>query len=334
MNRYLISIAVIAAVFLSACDSSTSESAQMEAAIAVALENAAQDPVRPEPPLGLPAGGPPNGAPPPGALPPPGGGRPLIEPSSIETYKAVGDSELSAHLFNPEGHTTDDSRAVLIFMHGGGMRGGSPQQGYDLAARLIPEGISVVSIQYRLLDTPDRTLDEIISDAKSSVRWLRENASDLGYDPDRIVISGHSAGAYLALTTGVIDKFDESSENLDISSIPNQMILWSVPVSRSDNPENSMVPEGYSIDDFIPANYIADSMPPALFLHGNADTTVAFEPAMAFHQQYGEAGNQTKFHLIDGADHFFRRPEHRAQVFNLISDYLVSIDYASVQHSD
>ncbi len=311
MTRYLISIAVVVAVFLSACDSLAPENAEMDAAIEIALENAAQAPVRPPPP--------------------PGDGRSLIEPSSIQSYKTVGDSELSAHIFTPDGHSTSDKIAALIFMHGGGLRQGSPQQGYDLAARLIPEGIAVVSIAYRLLDTPDRTLDEIISDAKSSVRWLRENASDLGIDPDRIVMSGHSAGAYLALTTGVIDEFDEITENLEVSSVPNHMILWSVPVSRTDNSENSMVPEGYSMDDFVPANYVAADMPPALFIHGNADTTVAFEPAMAFHQQYGEAGNQTKFHLISGADHFFRRPEHRSQVFTLISNYLVSLGYASIE---
>ena len=81
--------------------------------------------------------------------------------------------------------------------------------------------------------------------------------------------------------------------------------------------------------DFVPANYPLDSLPPALFIHGDADTTVAYEPAMEFEAIYAEAGNDSEFHLIPGADHFFREPMQRAQVHEFFSGYLAQIGYSN-----
>lgn len=256
------------------------------------------------------------------AAPPQSGPVSGTGPDLITPYKRIGDLELGAHLFYPEGHTIDDEVAVLVFMHGGALRRGSPAQGYELAELFTPKGIAVAAIQYRLLDSNAETLDQLIADAKSSVRWLRTNADALGIDPHRVVMSGHSAGAYLALTTSVIDKFDEPFENLQISSVPDAMILWSVPVVRTDDPEHSMVPEGFTMADFTPANYSLEASPPALFIHGNADATVAYEPAMEFESKYSDAGNESEFRIVEGADHFFRNPEHRRQLFELFDNYL------------
>ena len=43
-------------------------------------------------------------------------------------YKTVGDTNLSLHVFNPEGHKPADSRPAAVFFFGGGWNGGSPNQ--------------------------------------------------------------------------------------------------------------------------------------------------------------------------------------------------------------
>ena len=349
-------VSAFLALGLSAC-SDSGDSDEMQAVIDRALESAATQEVQPEQaveqPLGPPgAGGPPPGAGgPPGALPamggpgvgggPPGGGGPApqepatdITPNLIATYKTIGDLELQAHIFNAQGPSTENNRsedksASLVFLHGGALRRGSPTQGYEFAEQFTPLGVAVVAVQYRLLDTNAETLDQILADAKSAIRWLRQNSEDLGIDPDRIVLAGHSAGAYLTLTTGVVPAFDEASEDADVSSMPNALIPWSAIVTRNDDPENSIVPEGLQMADFSAASYLRAGLPPARFIHGDSDPIASPEIAMNFEEQYRAAGNEASFHMVEGADHFFRPPEHRAELMAVMADFLNELGYTN-----
>ena len=329
MNRSvaLIVFTALFVIFLTACERS-SESTEADAASETALTNETQD-------QGAEFLGP-NGAP--GVDgPPPGAGAPPPEdpvsdsvPDQIATYKSIDGIDLKAHIFNAKGPSASEKSAVLVFIHGGGLRHGSPTQGYDLADRFSPEGVAVVAVQYRLLDDNAETLDQLMADGKSAVRWLRENSDDLGIDPDRIVMAGHSAGAFLALTTGVVPTFDEASENGEISSIPNALIPWSSYIIQRDDPENSMVPEGMLFEDFSPASYFRAGLPPALFIHGDSDPMAPYEVAMNFEERYRAAGNESSFHLIEGADHFFRPVEHRDQVMALINEFLDDLGYSKI----
>lgn len=323
--RYL--LAVVATLLVTACDTDSGKEEVALAAPAPVSDQSQQRPAGAPPEPGA-MGGP--GAPLGNRAPPPQEPESDSVPDLITTYKRVGETELSAHIFYPEGHSLDDETPVLLFMHGGGLRRGSPSQGYAFADRFTPEGVAVVSVQYRLLDDTGTKLNHIIADAKSAVRWLREHANELGMDPQRIAMFGHSAGAFLVLSTGVLPILDEASENSDVSSVPNALIPWSSVTTRRDDPENSMVPAGMTMQDMSPATYVRGGLPAALFIHGSEDPIASPEAAVAFEQAYRAAGNQSSFEMIEGADHFFATPDHKAQVMDLVSDYLTSLGYSSM----
>lgn len=328
----LIGFAAVSAIFLAACESS--DTAGSDAAFEAALESANQELLADSLPGGdgnFPMGAPPGMGPPPGAPggPPPQGNAASVEPDQIRVYKEIEGISLQAHIFNAEGANDAGGSAALVFLHGGGLRRGSPAQGYEFAERFTPEGVSVVSIQYRLLGTSAETLDQLVADGKSAIRWLRENSDELGIDPNRIAMMGHSAGASLTLTTAVVPAFDEPSENTDISSIPNAMIPWSATITRRDDPENSILAEGIAMDDLSPASYVRAGLPTALFIHGDADPIASPEAAVEFEARYRAAGNESSFLMIEGADHFFRPAEHRDQLMVAISDFLAELGYSN-----
>ncbi|MGD2045552.1 MAG: alpha/beta hydrolase domain-containing protein [Gemmatimonadota bacterium] len=105
-------------------------------------------------------------------------------------------------LFMPEGA---DDVPVVVFFHGGELRYGSKASGESLAARIVPEGIGVVSANYRLwptVDPPNNT-----QDAAAAVAWVIEHIDEYGGDPSNVYVSGHSAGAYLVALMGVDDSY-------------------------------------------------------------------------------------------------------------------------------
>ena len=85
---------------------------------------------------------------------------------------------------------------VLIFIHGGYWYFNSKDPRRFPAREFIPRGIAWVPINYRLV--PTVTMTEVVADVRNAVRWLYEHGADYGCDPERIYVSGNSAGGHLA----------------------------------------------------------------------------------------------------------------------------------------
>lgn len=92
--------------------------------------------------------------------------------------------------------TASGPRPVIVFFYGGSWNSGS-RSGYAFVGRaLAARGFVTVIPDYRLV--PEVVYPGFVLDGASAVRWVREHVRDYGGDPDRIVLAGHSAGAYIA----------------------------------------------------------------------------------------------------------------------------------------
>ncbi|MBO9658848.1 MAG: alpha/beta hydrolase, partial [Chitinophagaceae bacterium] len=144
----------------------------------------------------------------------------------IETYKQIGDTHLDLHIFEPAEKKTN--RPAIIFFHGGGWSEGMPDWFFSSCEAYAKKGWVAVAVEYRLRNRHGSLPPAAIEDGKSAIRYLRNNASRLNIDTSRIVASGNSAGANLALATAVIDTLDKLSEDLGVSSRPDAVMLNSV----------------------------------------------------------------------------------------------------------
>jgi arylformamidase len=97
---------------------------------------------------------------------------------------------------------------VLLFLHGGGFREGDPALYGFLAAPFLERGIAFASVGYRLI--PDAYLPATVQDAEDALAWCGAHLAEYGVDPDRIVLSGHSAGgiltAHLSVRQGWLER--------------------------------------------------------------------------------------------------------------------------------
>ncbi len=85
---------------------------------------------------------------------------------------------------------------VFIFWHGGGFTHGHKEWCGFMAPALLAVPAIFISANYRLL--PHVGSEELMDDARATVRWVLENISHYGGNPNRVVIGGHSAGAVIA----------------------------------------------------------------------------------------------------------------------------------------
>ncbi|WP_055444466.1 alpha/beta hydrolase [Lacinutrix himadriensis] len=246
-------------------------------------------------------------------------------PDSTLTYKTTEEGNLKMDIFKPSDYKTSDKRPVIIFFFGGGWVAGHPKQFYQQARYFSDRGYLAISAEYRVRGRHKTTPFECVTDGKSAIRWLREHADELGIDPNKIIASGASAGGHVAACTGVIKDFEEVGENLDISSIPNAMILF--------NPVIDTTEKGYGMEkvgesrktEISPCDHVISGIPPTLIFHGTGDKTVPFENVERFTKLTKETGNTCELIPFEGKGHgyfngsFFRK-KRTDVIFNITMD--------------
>ncbi|MFZ9628428.1 MAG: alpha/beta hydrolase [Ilumatobacteraceae bacterium] len=98
-------------------------------------------------------------------------------------------------VYEPAGRTRPTG--ALLWIHGGGLVMGSPEQYHDVCSRFAAEvGIVVASVDYRL--APEHPFPAGLDDCMAALRWLHDDADRLGIDVTRVAVGGDSAGGGLA----------------------------------------------------------------------------------------------------------------------------------------
>lgn len=130
-----------------------------------------------------------------------------VELRSDVVYKSVGDTELQLDLYRPV--KNPGNLPVLVWYHGGGYRKGGREDFQqidffrDFFLNLVAEGRVAVAVPGFRNASPDTDMAAIAGDARDAVRWLIRNHRELGIDPTRIGLTGHSSGGHLAMLAGL-----------------------------------------------------------------------------------------------------------------------------------
>ena len=111
---------------------------------------------------------------------------------------------------------------IHIFFHGGYWHSFTSRDFAFVAEGLVRNGITAVLVNYALC--PSVNIDEIVRQSRAAVAWTYRNAEDFGGNPDRISVSGHSAGGHL---TGMLMSTDWGNNY----GLPPNLIKGFLPVS-------------------------------------------------------------------------------------------------------
>ncbi len=263
---------------------------------------------------------------------------PLIDGAKEITYKNVDGIKLNLWVFKPENHKLTDNAPAIVFFFGGGFTHGSPAQFVKHCEYLSARGMVAIVADYRVTSRHDIAWKDCVSDAKSAIRWVRENASELGVDGNRIAAGGGSSGGCLATACATLPKFDEENENKSISSIPSALVLFNPamlgPIDDSETEKNKEREKKYGTKpvNMRPYHNVVGDLPPTIIFHGTDDKGVAFTDVELFTKRMHEFGNKCTLVGYKGELHgFFNYGNKSNALFvdtvHKMDEFLVSLGY-------
>ncbi|WP_329253227.1 alpha/beta hydrolase [Streptomyces sp. NBC_01478] len=228
---------------------------------------------------------------------------------------------------------------VIYQTHGGGMVAGS-HRGTELSGELDRAqelDLAVVCVDYRL--APEHPDPDPVEDCYAGLTWLARNAEDLGLDPDRIVLSGNSAGGALAAGLALLARdrqgprplgqllqfpmLDDRCETFSHTQMEH-VGLWDGASNRVG--WTALLGERRGTDDV--SCYAAPArardlsgLPPAFIEVGSVEALR--DEGVAYADRIWRVGGQAELHVWSGAFHSFdewvpraviSRAAHRARV--------------------
>jgi acetyl esterase/lipase len=266
-----------------------------------------------------------------------------LEPEVLRDveYATVDGHKLLLDLYRPPVEEANDQtqirsgRAIpcVVFVHGGGWKGGDKKSAKQNAAWLVDHGFAVVSINYRLTDIAQWPAQ--INDCYEAVRWVRRNSQKYGIDPDRIGVFGTSAGAHLGALMGTRSFPGHES----VSSRVHAVCDWFGPSDLMTMPPNN-IGNGRTAEDVAQSNgakllgatvrdvprlaadasaidHVSGDAAAFLIMHGDQDTAVPVSQSTLLHQRLVASGAVSELHVVKGGKHggtLFRTDDVRQRV--------------------
>ena len=208
--------------------------------------------------------------------------------------------------------STAAKRPGVLVIHGGGWTGGTKEsQVQPICLRYLEKGFVVVNVEYRLAKAA--IAPAAVQDALKAAEWFRKNAKRYRVDPNKIVVTGGSAGGHLSLMVGMTPKEAKLGKPAKVAAVVNFYGITDVN-DQLQGPNKrtyavTWVPEMKGREAqakrVSPMTYVRKDLPPVLTLHGDADKTVPHQHGVMLTKALTEAGAQAELITVPQGKHGF-----------------------------
>jgi acetyl esterase/lipase len=213
----------------------------------------------------------------------------------------------------PRWNWRPDAPAVLVF-HGGSWKYGTRDDMEDrVCRRYLDAGFVVGNVEYRRgVKAP-----AAVEDALRAAAWFAKAAPQYGADPGKLVVTGESAGAHLALMVGLLGPDSALGYGARVAAIVNFYGIADLALMLQNGPSADFVrewlPEGPErermAERMSPIHRLKPGSPPILTIHGTGDDTVPFDQSRRLTDAVLQAGGTAVLVRLPGARHGFSTPE-------------------------
>lgn len=243
-------------------------------------------------------------------------------------------------------HNAKAAVPTVIYIHGGGWVFGDKAGAVLETLPYLEMGWAAVNVEYRMASTSKAPA--AVEDCRCALRWIVRNAKDYHIDPTRLVVTGHSAGGHLSLTTGMLKESDGFDANcpgdkgetqpkvaaivnwygitdvVDLLAGPNSKtyaIAWLGSATNKDEIARRV----------SPLTYVRRDNPPIITIHGDADDVVPYSHAVRLQQALDKAGVPNQLFTVKGGGHGQFSDEENRKAYAAIFQFLAKLNLGPVK---
>ena len=248
------------------------------------------------------------------------------------TYLKANNMELKVDVYLPR--KAEGPAPTFIYYHGGGWVGGSKEANILRLLPYLEQGWAAVNVQYRLGQVS--LAPAAVEDSLCALRWVARNAEEYGFDTDRLVVSGNSAGGHLALTSGMLPSDTDlalqcpDTESPSVAAIVNWYGITDVVDLLDGANEKAYAvrwmgsqPNRREIADRVsPMKYVRADLPPIITIHGNADPTVPYAHAVQLHEALDQVEIRNQLITVPNGRHGGFPAEEMLRIYDGVFKFL------------
>lgn len=248
---------------------------------------------------------------------------PSVDRTDGVVYAQRNGTNLTLDVLRP---SHPNGRGVALMVSGGWKSKRAGETPVWLMAPLLRRGYTIFAVCH--VSQPKSTVMEIIEDMHRGIRFVRHHAKEYGVDPNRLGVTGGSAGGHLSLmlaTRGGPGAAD-ATDPVDRESSAVQAVAIFYPVTdllnlgtstenpgdggppksfvRAFGPDSTNMPVWKMIGHASsPIYHITTNLPPTLIYHGDADTLTPLRQSESFRDQAATAGREVRIVVHPGGQH-------------------------------
>lgn len=238
-------------------------------------------------------------------------------------YMKSGGAAFTYDVFKP----ATPNGTCLIWIVSGGWYSSHEGINAEMAGAFTGAGITVVEVVHGT--QPRYKIADIVPQIRQAIRCVRSHAKDYGINPDKICVSGGSAGGHLSLMAAAtsdagdpaakdpIAHFSSKVNAVAVFFPPTDFENWGTPgtlmLAKANGafafPAFGLTANGTSdsdkaiIHNSSPINYVTKDFPPCLIIHGDSDQLVPVQQSKEFDAKLASLGLDHQLILAPKGDH-------------------------------
>jgi acetyl esterase/lipase len=248
---------------------------------------------------------------------------PTVHRTNGVVYSTRNGQPLTLDILRP---AKPNGLGIALMVSGGWKSARAGETPVWLVAPVLRRGYTVFAVCH--ISQPKATVQEIVADMHRAIRFIRYHAGEYGIDPDRLGVTGGSAGGHLSLmlaTRGAPGDPNAPDPVDRLSSAPNAVAIF-YPVTDLLNlgpstenpgdggppihfraafgPNSTHLPTWKEIGrETSPIYFLHPGVPPILIYHGDADTLVPLEQSERFRDAARQLGLTVELRVHRGGRH-------------------------------